>query len=621
MVDKDDNFKMYNDEETKELKKYLTNTLNTIQTLSIKFLKKCESFPKLKEEINNLICSHPIFKNRQKIHQFALMIMNSEKDLKNKIIDIQEQTDMRKKRKEELDQINNFLSTGYKKMLTDGSEQMKIKKLLPPTKVEEKINKEDDNKKDINNNSENILFDFTNKDTEKKKEEEDDILVEDTKEVEMKKYLQKKRKKLNEKNKNNNEKQKVVFKNCYICKEKFGLDNIHSFYGNLCKKCGEYNYSFRTMKLDFTGRIAIVTGGRVKIGYYIATKLLSYGAKVLITSRFPKDALFKFQKDPDYEKWKNNLVIYPIDFRIFESTIKFIQFINDNFPHVDILINNAAQTIRRTASYYKYLLPIETKDLTKEEDKKIIKNDFINLQKQLKESESTTKLNDPSQAKKEIQNALISLVDNKSKEYQEILPLSVIASQIRIMEEKSQPHVTVMGGDGQPYDFSKGKNSWNFEFDEIPFQEFTEVQIINTWTPYYLCVKLKPLMMNSPFPDKYIVNVTSVEGIFNHYKRSSHVHTNMAKAALNMFTRTCGSYLKDIGIYMTCVDTGWVSPMNEMNSLLDKDKKNSYENEFVNVPLDELDGAMRVLHPIIEGIKNKNYLYGILLKDYVKSPW
>ena len=621
MVDKDDNFKMYNDEETKELKKYLTNTLNTIQTLSIKFLKKCESFPKLKEEINNLICSHPIFKNRQKIHQFALMIMNSEKDLKNKIIDIQEQTDMRKKRKEELDQINNFLSTGYKKMLTDGSEQMKIKKLLPSTKVEEKINKEEDNKKDINNNSENILFDFTNKDTEKKKEEEDDILVEDTKEVEMKKYLQKKRKKLNEKNKNNNEKQKVVFKNCYICKEKFGLDNIHSFYGNLCKKCGEYNYSFRTMKLDFTGRIAIVTGGRVKIGYYIATKLLSYGAKVLITSRFPKDALFKFQKDPDYEKWKNNLVIYPIDFRIFESTIKFIQFINDNFPHVDILINNAAQTIRRTASYYEYLLPIETKDLTKEEDKKIIKNDFINLQKQLKESESTNKLNNPSQAKKEIQNALISLVDNKSKEYQEILPLSVIASQIRIMEEKSQPHVTVMGGDGQPYDFSKGKNSWNFEFDEIPFQEFTEVQIINTWTPYYLCVKLKPLMMNSPFPDKYIVNVTSVEGIFNHYKRSSHVHTNMAKAALNMFTRTCGSYLKDIGIYMTCVDTGWVSPMNEMNSLLDKDKKNSYENEFVNVPLDELDGAMRVLHPIIEGIKNKNYLYGILLKDYVKSPW
>jgi NAD(P)-dependent dehydrogenase (short-subunit alcohol dehydrogenase family) len=575
----------------------------------------------LKEEINNLICSHPIYKNRQKIHQFALMVMNSEKQIKEKIIDIQEQSDMRQKRKEELDSINNFLSTGYKKMLTDGSEQMKIKKLLPAPKKEEKQNDEEEKDKNKdNNNSENILFDFTKKeDKETEKENEDDVLVEDTKDYEMKKFLQKKRKKLKDKNQNS-EKQKVIFKNCYICKEKFGLNNIHSFYGNLCKKCGDYNYSFRTMKLDFTGRIAIVTGGRVKIGYYIATKLLSYGAKVLITSRFPKDTLFKYQNDPEYEKWKNNLIIYPIDFRIFESTIKFVQFIKDNFPHVDILINNAAQTIRRTASYYKYLLPIETKDLSKEDDKKIIKNDFINLQKQLKADESTQAPN-PQSTKKEIQNSLISLMDNKSKEYQEILPLSVIASQIRIMEEKSQPHVTVMGGDGQPYDFSKGKNSWNFEFDEIPFQEFTEVQIINTWTPYYLCVKLKPLMIQSPFPDKYIVNVTSVEGIFSHFKRSSHVHTNMAKAALNMFTRTCGSYLKDIGIYMTCVDTGWVSPMNEMNSLLDKDKKNSYENEFVNVPLDELDGAMRVLHPIIEGIKNKNYLYGILLKDYVKSPW
>ena len=618
MVDKNDNFKMYNDEETKTLKKYLTNTLNTIQTLSIKFMKKCDEFPKLKEEINNLICSHPIYKNRQKIHQFSLMIMNSEKVIKDKIEGIQKQSDMRQKRKDELEQINNFLNTGYKKMLTDGSEQIKIKQLLPPPKKKEKEKEEDENKNDTaNNNSENILFDFTNKEPEKEKEKEDDILVEDTKDYEMKKFLQKKRKKLKDKNQSN-EKQKVIFKNCYICKEKFGLDNIHSFYGNLCKKCGDYNYSFRTMKLDFTGRIAIVTGGRVKIGYYIATKLLSYGAKVLITSRFPKDALFKFQKEPDYEKWKNNLVVYPIDFRIFESTIKFVQFINDNFPHVDILINNAAQTIRRTASYYKYLLPIETKDLNKEDDKKIIKNDFVNLQNQLKEGESVP---NPAKSKNDIKNALISLVDNKSKEYQEILPLSVIASQIRIMEEKSQPHVTVMGGDGQPYDFSKGKNSWNFEFDEIPFQEFAEVQIINTWTPYYLCVKLKPLMMQSPFPDKYIVNVTSVEGIFNHFKRSSHVHTNMAKAALNMFTRTCGSYLKDIGIYMTCVDTGWVSPMNEMNSLLDKDKKNSYENEFVNVPLDELDGAMRVLHPIIEGIKNKNFLYGILLKDYVKSPW
>ena len=141
MEDKNDNFKMYNDEETKELKKYLINTLNTIQTLSIKFIKKCEAFPKLKEEIDNLICSHSIFKYRNKIHSFAMMIMNAEKQLTKKIMNIQENSDMRQKRKEELEQINNFLSTGYKKMLSDGNDQNKIKKLLPPPKKEEIENK------------------------------------------------------------------------------------------------------------------------------------------------------------------------------------------------------------------------------------------------------------------------------------------------------------------------------------------------------------------------------------------------------------------------------------------------------------------------------------------------
>ena len=128
-------------------------------------------------------------------------------------------------------------------------------------------------------------------------------------------------------------------------------------------------------------------------------------------------------------------------------------------------------------------------------------------------------------------------------------------------------------------------------------------------------------MIKSPNPDRYIVNVTSVEGIFNHFKRTSHPHTNMAKAALNMMTRTAASYYKNFGIYMTSVDTGWVSPMNEMNSLFQNDKKESFKNEFLNVPLDELDGAMRVLHPIIDGVVNKKYYYGILLKDYKKGEW
>ena len=559
--------------------------LDRILTHICKIIKKYENSPKLKEKILNIIYSHPIYKNRKKIEKFSLIIDKSGLNFKEKIIEIKEKSDMKKKRIDELQQINNFIDINYEKLLIDINKSEK--KLLLPSQTEIKENEE------INNDN-----------NEEKKNEI-------KKNRENKKFLKKKRKMEKKKKKELEEKFKY-FSTCYICKEKFSKENIHKFYGNLCTKCGDHNYSYRTLKLDLSGRIAIVTGGRVKIGYFISIKLLSYGCKVIITTRFPKDSLFKFQQDPEYEKWKDNLIIYPIDFRIFESTIKFINYMKENFTHIDILINNAAQTLRRSSAYYKYLLPVEIKEIDEKNSKKIIKNDYISIQ-----NSNQKKIDN----KEELLNSILSLENKNSLYNKEILPLSVFASQIKIMEEKYQPSVTMMGSDGQPYDFTGGKNSWNFEFDEIPFQEFTEVQIINAWTPYYLCSKLKPLIEKSPFPDKYIVNVTAAEGIFNHYKRTTHVHTNMAKAALNMFTRTCGKYLKNIGIYMTCVDTGWVSYMDEINKLIDENEKENFGNEFTNVPLDELDGAMRVLQPIIEGIKNKNYLYGILLKDYAVSVW
>ena len=573
-------------DKTEIMEKTLNLYLGRILAHICKFLKIYKEKPNSMENILNVIYLHPISKSKKKIEKFLSIIEKAELNYKEKIIDIKEASDMKKKRIDELGQINNFIDFNYEKLLKEINKGEK--NLLLPSQTE--INEIDEIKND----------DFEKKRSVLKKLRE------------TKKFLKKKRKlEQIKKNKEIEEKFKN-FSKCYICKEKFTLDNIHKFYGNLCTKCGDHNYSYRTLQLDLSGRIAIVTGGRVKIGYYISTKLLSYGCKVIITTRFPKDSLFKYQQDPDYEKWKDNLIIYPIDFRIFESTIKFINYIKENFTHIDILINNAAQTLRRSSSFYNYLLPIEATEVNKDNDKKIIKEDYISIQN----SNPKIIVN-----KQEILNSLIPLENTKSINFQETLPLSVITSQIKIMEEKDQPSVTMMGSDGQPYDFAGGKNSWNFEFDEIPFQEFTEVQIINAWTPYYLCSKLKPLMEKSPFQDKYIVNVTAVEGIFNHYKRTTHVHTNMAKAALNMFTRTCGKYLKNIGIYMTCVDTGWVNYMDEMNKLIDKNEKENYENTFINIPLDELDGAMRVLQPIIEGIKNKNYLYGILLKDYTTSVW
>ena len=589
-------------------KKQLKNNLDKILSQITFFLRNCERFNLNENDLNNLIYTHSIYKNRNRISEFLEKINNSEGKILNKVIELQEESEMRQKRKNEIEDLKNILNVN-------------TNNLLPQENPE---------------NNKLLITEGDNTITHNDKTE-DDIIVEDTKEYEQKNLLQKKRKNDNkEDNNNNKDKSKYIYKSCYICKQKLGLDNINNFYGSLCKKCGDYNYSFREMKLDFTGRIAIVTGGRIKIGYFIVKKLLSYGCKVITTSRFPKDTLFKYKADPEYDLWKDNLIIYPIDFRIIQSTMKFVEYIKKNFAHVDFLINNAAQTVRRTTEYYEYLMPVEVKKLPKEDNKKIINNDYLNIQNQLSENfekeksksfESTdfniVKIDLQKESKKkQIINSLKSLINESNKNDNDTyIPLSVIASQIKIMEEKEQPKICIMGGEGKPYDFVEGKNSWNFELDEIPLEEFIEVQIINAWTPYYLCAKLKPLMMKSPFPDKYIVNVTAVEGIFNHFKRSTHVHTNMAKAALNMLTRTCGKYLEKCGIYMTCVDTGWVSHMNEMNKIMDNEEKDKSEYEMATVPLDELDGAMRVLHPIIEGIKNKKYFSGILLKDYVKSKW
>jgi NAD(P)-dependent dehydrogenase (short-subunit alcohol dehydrogenase family) len=103
----------------------------------------------------------------------------------------------------------------------------------------------------------------------------------------------------------------------------------------------------------------------------------------------------------------------------------------------------------------------------------------------------------------------------------------------------------------------------------------------------------------------WIINVTSMEGVFNwKYKSSRHPHTNMAKAALNMFTRTCGQYFITSGIVMVCVDTGWNNSQTPL----------SYD---IRTPVDCVDGAARILDPIYRDLKQ----FGILYKDFEQHAW
>jgi len=194
--------------------------------------------------------------------------------------------------------------------------------------------------------------------------------------------------------------------------------------------------------------------------------------------------------------------------------------------------------------------------------------------------------------------------------------MSVLQSQLPLTHADFEPNLlpdNVLDKDEQQVDLSTS-TSWCLEMDQVEMFEFAETQVINAWAPYMLCAGLKRLMTldNEHDAGRFIVNVSSMEGKFNRiFKSTTHSHTNMAKAALNMLTLTCGPYFANERIYMTCVDTGWVSEMNPGEWL---DTKRT-------VPLDELDGAMRVLDPIIRGVNKRKFMHSVFLKDYKQTSW
>ena len=100
-------------------------------------------------------------------------------------------------------------------------------------------------------------------------------------------------------------------KNCYSCH--LAYEYVHSFYHRLCPACAEFNYNQRFTKVDLKNRKVILTGGRVKVGFATALKLLRSNAQLTITTRFPGLAFKEFQKEKDFEKWKErNLGMYRI---------------------------------------------------------------------------------------------------------------------------------------------------------------------------------------------------------------------------------------------------------------------------------------------------------------------
>lgn len=361
---------------------------------------------------------------------------------------------------------------------------------------------------------------------------------------------------------------------CYVCKAAF--TELHPFYHLLCPPCAAFNYQMRYLRADLSGQTALVTGGRVKIGHQTVLRLLRDGARVIVTTRFPHAAASRLYAEPDSSDWLHRLQLYGLDLRNLPAVEAFAQHLSRTQPSLEILIHNAAQTVRRPPGFYSELLAHE--QLPRE----ALPSEVRRLVVQEAPPSSTLALTEGS--------ALPALRDVMTVE--------------RFVDHEERLD-------------TRRTNSWMLRLDEVSAAEMLEVQLINVTAPFLLNNRLKPLMMRSSFPRRFIVNVSAMEGQFNRHKTIYHPHTNMAKAALNMMTRTSGEDFAADAIYMTSVDTGWITDENPTP----KRERGQGERGFFP-PLDIIDGAARIYHPVAQGLNQPETPYfGVFLKDYRACAW
>jgi NAD(P)-dependent dehydrogenase (short-subunit alcohol dehydrogenase family) len=324
-------------------------------------------------------------------------------------------------------------------------------------------------------------------------------------------------------------------RNCYVCKTKF--TRLHHFYDALCPECADYNYQKRFQTASLDGRVAVITGARLKIGYHATLMMLRAGATVLATTRFPVDAALRFSREADYPLWKDRLQVHGLDLRHTPSVELFSRYLETHLQRLDILINNAAQTVRRPPGFYTHLLGNET--LPFENQSPEVRH-LLSAHHSCVNRLDVAAGNDSASALPANWQGLGPGIGIRASARLSQVPYSYDSS---VRAEEVFPDGQ-LDADLQQVDLRE-TNSWRLKLAEVPTPEMLEVQLVNAVAPFVLCSRLAPIMRRDYTGQKHIVNVTAMEGKFYRFtKPDRHPHTNMAKAALNMLTHTSASDLE-----------------------------------------------------------------------------